>query len=130
MAKKENTAIAEETIERKYELRRLKDKDLFPVIDIISKVLPEDLITVIANSSKKGKSIEDIGKLIAARALKAILMNITKVHDELYALLSDVSGIPAKEIEEMEFGTTPMMIMDIVKNEKNSGFFSALSKLL
>ena len=48
----------------------------------------------------------------------------------MYELLADVSGIPAKEIEEMEFGTTPMMIWDIVKNEKNACFFSVLSKLL
>ena len=43
-------------------------------------------------------------------------------------LLSDVSGIPAAEIGEMEFGTTPNMIWDIVGNEKNCGFFKVVSK--
>jgi hypothetical protein len=59
----------------------------------------------------------------------AVLKNMDKVQDDVYALLSDVSGIPAEEIQEMEFGTTPMMIWDIVSNEKNCGFFKVLSKL-
>ena len=49
--------------------------------------------------------------------------------DDVYNLLSDVSGIPAADIPNMEFGTTPMMIWDIVGNEKNCGFFKVLSKL-
>ena len=130
MAKKETPVKADETVERKYELRRLKDKDLYPVIDIVSKVLPEDLISVIASASKRGKKFEEIGMAVATKVIVAICKNISKVHDDLYALLSDVSGIPAEEIEEMEFGTTPMMIWDIVKNEKNAGFFTVLSKLL
>lgn len=130
MAKKEIKATTEETVERKYELRRLKDRDLFPILDILSKALPEDLLNLIANATRKGKKIDEIGAAITFKLVTAICRNINKVHDELYALLSDVSGIPAGEIENMEFGTTPMMIWDIVKNEKNAGFFSVLSKSL
>jgi hypothetical protein len=50
-------------------------------------------------------------------------------NEEVYALLSDVSGIPAADIQEMEFGTTPNMIWDIISNEKNNSFFKVLSKL-
>jgi hypothetical protein len=59
----------------------------------------------------------------------AVLKNMDKVKDEVYNLLSDVSGIPADDIQNMEFGTTPNMIWDIVNNEKNNGFFKVLSKL-
>ena len=59
----------------------------------------------------------------------AVLKNMDKVQEDVYALLSDVSGIPVDELKEMEFGTTPMMIWDIVANEKNCGFFKVLSKL-
>jgi hypothetical protein len=45
-------------------------------------------------------------------------------------MLSDLSGIPADEIPEMPFGTTPNMIWDIVKDAKNASFFRELSKLL
>ena len=117
-------------IERSYTLRRLKDKDLFPILDILAKVLPEDLTALIAGAAKKDKKLDDIGAAVTLKLITAVCRNINKVHDEVYELLADVSGIPAKEIEEMEFGTTPMMIWDIVKNEKNAGFFSVLSKLL
>lgn len=130
MAKKEITATTEETVERNYTLRRLKDKDLFPILDILSKVLPEDLTVLLATAARKGKKIDDIGAAVTLKLITAVCKNINKVHDEVYELLSDVSGIPAKEIEDMEFGTMPMMIRDIVKNEKNAGFFSVLSKLL
>lgn len=131
MAKKEITATTEEMeIERNYELRRLKDKDLYPILDILGKVLPDDLTALLASAARKGKKIDDIGAAVTLKLVTAVCKNINKVHDELYDLLADVSGISAKEIEEMEFGTTPMMIWDIVKNEKNAGFFSVLSKLL
>ena len=129
MAKKETTAKTDD-VQRKYELRRLKDKDLFPILDILAKVLPEDLTALIAGAAQKGKKLDEIGAAVTMRIVTAVLKNINKVHDEVYALLSDVSGKTVEEIEEMEFGTTPLMIWDIVKNEKNAGFFTVLSKLL
>ena len=131
MAKKEITEKTEEMeVKRLYELRRLKDKDLFPIVDILAKVLPEDLTAVIAGAAQKGKKLDEIGAAVTMRIITAVLKNINKVHDEVYALLSDISGKSVEEIEEMEFGTTPLMIWDIVKNEKNAGFFTVLSKLL
>ena len=129
MAKKETT-VKTDDVQRNYELRRLKDKDLFPILDILAKVLPEDLTALIAGAAQRGKKLDEIGAAITMRIVTAVLKNINKVHDEVYALLSDVSGKTVEEIEDMEFGTTPLMIWDIVKNEKNAGFFTVLSKLL
>lgn len=128
MATKKNTEEIE--VQRNYELRRLKDKDLFPILDILSKVLPEDLTNLIAGAAQRGKKLDEIGAAVTMRVITAVIKNIHKVHDEVYALLSDVSGKSVEEIENMEFGTTPLMILDIVKNEKNAGFFTVLSKLL
>lgn len=124
-----NIEIAEETAEKPYTLRRLKDKDLFPILKIIADVFPDDLSNVLMQITTKEKSLTEVGTVVVSKLIIAALKNVHKVHDELYALLSDVSGIPADEIENMEFGTTPMMIRDIVKNEKNAGFFKVLSKL-
>lgn len=128
MATKKTTEEIE--VKRNYELRRLKDKDLFPILDILSKVLPEDLTALIAGAAQRGKKLDEIGAAVAMRVITAVIKNIHKVHDEVYALLSDVSGKTVEEIEDMEFGTTPRMIWDIVNNEKNNGFFTELSKLL
>ena len=125
----EAPAEQEEIIERPYTLRRLKDKDLFPILNIISEVFPDDLAKVFVQLSTKEKSVQEVGAMAVMKMVLAVLKNMDKVKDDVYNLLSDVSGIPAAEIAEMEFGTTPMMIWDIVSNEKNCGFFKVLSKL-
>lgn len=120
-----------------YTLRPLKDKDLWPVLDILSKVFPEDLSKILAKVAMDQKSMEkgveqivkEIGADIVMKLVLAVLKNINTVHDEVYTLLSDLSGIPAEEIEEMEFGTTPSMIWDIVRDVKNLSFFAAVAKL-
>jgi hypothetical protein len=119
----------EETMEKPYTLRRLKDKDLFPVLHIISEVFPDDLAKDFVKLSTKEKSVQEVGAMAIMKMVLAVLKNMDKVQEDVYNLLSDVSGIPAAEIPEMEFGTTPNMIWDIVNNEKNCGFFKVLSKL-
>lgn len=130
---KEETMTKETTTEeavKPYTLRDLKDKDLFPMLDIITAVIPEDLSDVFAQIVTKEKSVQEVGGIALYKIVVAVLKNISKVHDQLYSLLSDLSGIPADEIPEMEFGTTPMMIWDVVGNAKNASFFKVLSKLL
>ena len=125
------TNDVEEVIERPYTLRRLKDKDLFPILGIISRVFPDDLAKVFVQVASKEKSLQEIGFVVASKLVISIVRNLSNedLADDVYAFLSDVSGIPAEEIGEMEFGTTPMMIWDIINNEKNAGFFKVLSKL-
>ena len=119
-----------ETNERPYTLRRLKDKDLWPILSIIGQVFPGDLSTVFAQVMTGDKSVDQVGAEVVMKLVVSVIRNMNRVADEVYALLSDVSGIPIEEIEEMEFGTTPMMIWDIVNNEKNASFFVAVSKSL
>lgn len=117
-----------EMTERPYTLRRLKDKDLWPILDIIGRVFPGDLSGIFAQIVTGNKNLEQVGAEIVMKLVVAVIRNMDNVQDEVYDLLADVSGIPADEIGEMAFGTTPMMIWDIVKNEKNADFFVAVSK--
>lgn len=120
---------AVETEAKLYTLRSLKDGDLFPILDIITKVLPDDLSDVFMQLATGQKSIDEIGGIAVYKIIVAVLKNIGVVHDEIYALLSDLSGIPAAEIESMPFGTTPSMIWDVASDAKNASFFKVLSKL-
>ncbi|MBO7251407.1 MAG: hypothetical protein J6V25_02150 [Oscillospiraceae bacterium] len=117
-----------ETTARNYTLRRLKDKDLWPVLDIIGQVFPGDLSTVFAQIMTGDKNVEQLGAEVVMKLVVSVIRNMNKVQDDVYALLSDVSGMTPEEIQEMEFGTTPLMIWDIVKNEKNASFFGVVSK--
>lgn len=124
-------ALVNEILEmntKPYSLRNLKDRDLFPILDIIATVLPDDLADVFVQIVTKEKSVNEVGGMVVYKIVVAVLKNISKVQDDLYALLSDMSGIPADEIPDMEFGTTPAMIWDIVSNAKNASFFKVLSK--
>ena len=117
-----------ETTARNYTLRRLKDKDLWPVLDIIGQVFPGDLSTVFAQIMTGDKNVEQLGAEVVMKLVVSVIRNMNKVQDEVYALLSDVSGLTPEEIQDMEFGTTPLMIWDIVKNEKDASFFGVVSK--
>lgn len=120
---------AEEMEAKLYSLRSLKDGDLFPILDIITKVLPDDLSEVFMQLATGQKTIDEIGGIAVYKIIVAVLKNISSVHDEIYALLSELSGIPAAEIEAMPFGTTPSMIWDVASDAKNASFFKVLSKL-
>lgn len=120
---------AEEVVEKPYTLRDLCDEDIYPVIDIIATVFPEDLTPIIMKVASGEMKLEELGAVAVIQIVRAILKNIGSIKADLYAFLSDVSGIPADEIKKMPFGTTPMMIWDIAHDVKNAGFFKVVSKL-
>lgn len=132
MSKKENIEMTEEVTEevKPYKLRSLKDKDFYPMLDIITATLPDDLADVFVQLATGEKSVYEIGGMVVYKIAVSVLKNVSAIPDKIYPLLSDLSGIPADEIPEMPFGTTPSMIWDIVADAKNASFFRALSKLL
>lgn len=132
MSKKENIEMTEEVTEevKPYKLRSLKDKDFYPMLDIITATLPDDLADVFVQLATGEKSVDEIGGMVVYKIAVSVLKNVSAIPDKIYPLLSDLSGIPAEDIPEMPFGTTPSMIWDIVADAKNASFFRALSKLL
>lgn len=121
------------TENKAYTLRRLNDEDLFTVVELIGAALPDEARAAFVQkfAGKKTKdTVEQFGAAVAFDIAKFVMKNIRACKDEVYALLSDVSGIPADEIKKMPFGTTPKMLKEIFDNEKNSDFFTELSKLL
>ena len=121
---------ADSAVAKPYELRDLKDRDLFPILDIITAVMPDDLSGIFAQLVMGEKSVNEIGGEVVYKIVIAVIKNVSAMPDKVYPLLSELSGIPAEEIPEMQFGTTPNMIWDIVKNAKNASFFREFSKLL
>lgn len=132
MSEKENIEMTEEVTEeiKPYKLRSLKDKDFYPMLDIITATLPDDLADVFVQLATGEKSVDEIGGMVVYKIAVSVLKNVSAIPDKIYPLLSDLSGIPADEIPEMPFGTTPSMIWDIVADAKNASFFRAPSKLL
>ena len=119
----------EELLEKPYTLRDLKDKDLFPLLQILKKIGIKDYKEAFFQVASGG-TLDDVGMNVAFDMAEVLIGNLQKAEAEIYALWADISGIPADEIKEMEFGTLPMMIVDTFKGAKNTTFFKVLSKLL
>lgn len=114
--------------EKAYTLRPLKDRDLWPVLDIIGKVIPEDVEKTFAAVAVGDRKLEEVGAAVCMKLVSAVLKNIKQVEADVYGLLADLSCIPENEIREMPFGTTPSMIWDIVSDVKNAPFFRVLAE--
>ena len=127
-----------------YTLRPLCDEDMYPLLDIIAKLCPQDLKPILLKLEGKRKEVEilmsedgeaeekqkivadmvnDIGVDVVMDLALTVIRNLKTVKDDVYALLSDLSGLPAEQIRRMGFGTTPKMIWSVVKDIKNQSFF-------
>lgn len=126
----EMTEATEEIEAKPYKLRSLKDKDFFPILDIVTATLPDDMADIFSQLVTGGKTLDEIGGMAVYKIAVAVLKNVSTMPDKIYPLLSNLSGIPAEDIPEMPFGTTPSMIWDIVSDAKNASFFRELSKSL
>jgi hypothetical protein len=125
----ENNVNVEGKIIPAYTLRPLRDEDLWPVLGIIAEVFPDDLAKVFVNVMAGEQKLEEVGMDVGFKLFSAVIKNLPKMGQPMYDLLSNLSGIPANEIKQMPFGTTPKMILDVYKEIKNADFFGAFSKL-
>lgn len=120
----------ESIIERQYTLRRLRDSDLFPLLKILKKIGIRDCKEAFIQVASGEKTLKQIGIMATFDIADILIGNLAKVENETYEMWSDISGIPADEIREMEFGTLPLMIMDTFSEARNTSFFRVLSRFL
>ena len=128
-----------ENVKKKFEytFRELCDEDIFPLTEILGKVLPDESTKAIVNlfvgkEDNDGKEVEENievkGGIIAINIAKLIMRNIKTVKDDVYAFLSDLTGMPVEELRKAPFGTTPKMLKELFEDAKNEDFFKELFK--
>lgn len=132
---KEAAETPENRVERPYTLRNLKDRDLFPLLKILCKIGLKEFKGAFDqflgdNAEGESESVQSIGVSVLLDIAGTIVEHIGAVEDDLYNLYSDMSGKSKEEIQEMEFGTLPLMILDSFSEVKNTSFFKVLSRLL
>ena len=109
--------------ERNYTLRKLKDGDLMSLLRILRKLGLKEFKDVVKMASD-GKSVEEIGVAALLNVADKMIESLDQgAGDEIYSFYAGLSGIPADEIKEMEFGTLPLMIYDSFSEVKNASFF-------
>lgn len=123
----QNEAVETEVAvkEKPYTLRRLDGEDLWTVLDIAGKVLPDDLTPIFTNVVMGNKRPEEVGSAVIIRAISAMIKNVGKARKEVYAFLRSVSGMTDKEINALGLTAVPRMLWDIYTAEKNADFFAA-----
>lgn len=140
--------FVEEAIERPYTLRKLVDTDLFPLLQLLRKLGVKDFYDSFNESKgsakfnpadyededERTKAFEkmrnETGLKIMFDMADLLISKIDTHSNELYAFFSNLAGVPAEDIKQMEFGTLPLMIYDAFSEVKNTAFFKVLIKLL
>ena len=128
--------------DKAFELRQLTAEDIFPMFQIISKLGVRDFrscfesdevrnaIMDMASGAKDQAKLNAIGLTVAVDIAGVIISNLYKCKDDIYQLLSQLSGMKTKEIAELPMATFLEMIIAVVKKEEFKDFFQGVSKLL
>ena len=122
--------MEEEVKVRPYTLRKFKDGDLFPLLNILKKIGIKDCKEAFIQVATGDKTVKQVGIIAAFDMADIFIGNLPKAETEIYALYADMAGITVEQIKEMEFGTLPLMIYDSFHEVKNTSFFKVLSRLL
>lgn len=127
---------------KSYELRGLISKDMFVMSKILAKIgikefkgcfeneAIKQLISGDKEKDDKKVDIKEIGVSVFLDAVQIVIGNVASCEDEVYTLLSGLSGISKEEISELPMPTFAEMIIDVVKKDEFKDFIKVVSKLL
>jgi hypothetical protein len=125
-----------------FELRDLTADDMFPMIQIISKIGIREFKSCFESENVKklvaemtsGKASKDelkatVGVTVAFDLASVILSNLANCKDDIYLLLSQLSGMTAKEVAKLPMMTFVEMVIEVIKKKEFADFFQAAVKL-
>lgn len=134
-----NTMNEEST--KAFELRNLTADDMFPMFQIISKIGVKEFkncfeapdVKKALEAVSSGKDGQDalaaVGMAVAFDLAGVIISNLPSCKDDIYLLLSQLSGMKTKDIASLPMVTFVEMIVAVIKKEEFTDFFQAVSKL-
>lgn len=126
------------------EFKQLKSSDMFIMFKIINKIglneiknqlEPKTIEKLVDSFKGKGKAkdkdslIYSVGLSVSIEMANVIIGNLPKCEDEIYTLLSRVSGKSKKEISELDMVTFTEYIVEFVKKDEFKDFTKVALKL-
>lgn len=126
------------TVEKPYTFRPLNATDMMPMFRIIGKIgidefsecFNSDAVKSIIKAGKNTASITDqVGIKVFLGAANVVINHIPDCENEIFDILSSVSGLPVKEIKAFGFATYTRMIIDFLKKEEFKDFIGVVSEL-
>lgn len=122
--------------EIKYELRNLTSDDIFPMFQIISKIGIREFKSCFDSPEVKAAiakseelDLNSVGLAVALDIGGIVLANVPKAKNDIYLLLSNLSGLTEQEIGALPMATFAQMIIDVVKKDEFKDFFQVVSRL-
>ena len=123
-----------------FTLRKFKSSDMFPMFAILSKIGFKDLKNSLSEESIKnmvsafnGEDDESkatyVGFSIMLNIAEAVIKNLPSCENEIYNLLSSLSGMTVNEIADLDMVTFTEMIIAVVQKEEFKDFFKVVSGL-
>ena len=125
-----------------YELRDLTADDMFPMFQIISKIgirefkscFESENVRKLAAAMVSGKEGEEelktsVGVTVMIDLASVILSNLSSCKDDIYLLLSQLSGMTTRDIGKLPMATFTEMIIEVIKKKEFADFFQAVVKL-
>ncbi len=151
--RKETVETAEQAATKPYIFRKLCAKDVFPMTNIIKKIGLKEFKTLFegdgiekimsaftaksseaaeeaegAEESTAEKSIEAVGLSLALELADIIFGNLEKCERDIFNLLSQVSNLTVKQVENLGLADFAEMIIDFFKKDDFKDFFKVVSK--
>ena len=126
------------------EFKQLKSSDMFIIFKIINKIglneiknqlEPKTIEKLVDGLKGKGKAKDkdslmySVGLSVSIEMVNVIIGNLPKCEDEIYTLLSRVSGKSKKEISELDMVTFTEYIVEFIKNDEFKDFTKVALKL-
>lgn len=134
--------------ETTYELRELKSSDMFVMFSILNKIgfkefkdaLTRENIENVVKSFVSQKVEEGgandneevatyVGFSIVTKILEIVVRNLPSCEQDVYKLLSNLSGMTMKKISDLPMVTFTQMIVDVIKKDEFKDFFKVVSGL-
>ena len=127
--------------EKRYELGKFKSTDVIIFATLLSKIglgkvadaFGRDTVMSLLNKLN-GEEQKDatayVGLGIGLQIAEVILGNLEKCQDELFTLLSHVSGLSVEEVKDLDADVLFEMVVDVVHLPQFKNFTRLASRLL
>jgi hypothetical protein len=141
--------MSETTINKPYEFRMLGAEDVFPMVNIISKIGIKEFKSLFEGDGLKGMmsgaigdakkksggesldeaSIVSLGASVFLELATIILCNLPKAEKDIFQLLSNTSNLSVDEIKKLGLADFTEMVIDFFKKDEFKDFMKVVSKL-
>ena len=125
-----------------YELRNLTADDVFPMLQIVSKIGIKEFkgcfespeVAKMIKDAASGEGQDDVktsvGVAVALDMASIVMANMTSCKKDIYQFLAQISGMTTKEVSDLPMVTFLEMIVDVFKKDEFKDFFQVVAKLL